>query len=133
MLTDRELLRRVIDGEKTACDAFVVRFSRFVYAILHRNLRLGPDLADDLFQSVFVHLWDDDCRRMRQWRGEGDFADYLGPIVRHLALGYLRSPRHKKEESADGLDLDGLIGPEPTPEEEARVQEQRSRLEHNLA
>ena len=121
MPTDQELVRLVIDGERAAADEFVVRFSRYVYSILHRNLGVDPDTADDLFQAVFVHLFEDDCRRMRLWRGEGDFAVYLGPIVRNLALGHLRG--RQAREDPDGLDFDSLVGSEPTPEEEAAILE----------
>lgn len=127
MLTDQELVRLVIEGERAAADELVVRFGRFVYSILQRNLGLGPDTADDLFQSVFVHLFDDDCRRMRLWRGQGDFAAYLGPIVRNLALGHLRGGPAR--EDPDGMDFDRLIGAKLTPEEETAVFEQYELLQ----
>ena len=68
MLSDRELVAHVVAGDAEAQALFVDRFSRFIWALLVRHLRVGPSASEELFQDVFVHLWADDCRRLRNWR-----------------------------------------------------------------
>jgi RNA polymerase sigma factor (sigma-70 family) len=128
--TDRELVRAVTEGDRRAAEIFVVRFTRYVHSILHRDFELSKEIAEDLYQEVFVRLWDDNYRRLRNWRGEGDFAGYLGPIVRNLALEHFRRAgrdplpdRDSPEAREDPMDL------EPTPEEQAAVDERRRAIE----
>ena len=129
-MCDRDLIRAVLDGVPEAGDEFVVRFTRFVYAILVRSFRLEPEVADDLYQEVFLRLMQDDYRRLALWRGEGDFADYLAPIVRNVALSHLRgSGRDPVGIGNDDLDFDERVGSEPGPEEQAAVVEQRRLVE----
>ena len=127
-MEDRALIARVLAGETPAADLMVSRFTRFVWAILVRQLGLPRDLAEDLFQEVFVRLWEDDYRRLRSWSGEGDFASYLAPIVRNLALDRLRVNPDRHERPLDSRDeWSGLDG-EPDAEELAWIHEQREIL-----
>jgi RNA polymerase sigma factor (sigma-70 family) len=66
-------------------------------------------MLDEVPQKVIVHLWEDGFRRLRQWRGEGDFVSYLAPIVRHIAADHLRAQPGRREVSLDG-DGDGRAG-----------------------
>jgi RNA polymerase sigma factor (sigma-70 family) len=127
-MEDRALIARVLAGNSRAADLLVNRFARFVWAILVRQLALPHDLAEDLFQEVFVRLWEDDYRRLRLWSAEGDFASYLAPIVRNLALDRLRAnpDRHERpiESQDEWSDMDG----EADAEELAWIHEQREIL-----
>jgi RNA polymerase sigma factor (sigma-70 family) len=133
--TDRELIGAVIDGDPQAGDAFVTRFTRFVRSILLREFRLRPGEADDLFQTVFERLWEEGCRRLRLWHGDGDFAPYLAPIVRNTALDYFRragrDPLRDCGRDEEAFEL--LVGSEPSPEEQAGVEERRGMVEQALA
>lgn len=131
MLSDRDLVAGVLDGDTDAADLFVIRFSRFVWAILIRHLRLSESAAEELYQQVFVHLWEDDYRRLALWSGDGDFVAYLGPIVRHLAADARRRDPGRYEKSAPppsdgGEPLEARESEEPSPEELAEIAEQRA-------
>ena len=132
--TDRELIRAVIDGSPEAGDEFVTRFTLLVHSMLSRGFRLGPDEADDLYQTVFERLWEEGFRRLRLWRGDGDFAAYLIPIVRNTALDHFRragrDPLRDRGDREAAFEL--LIASEPGPEEQARVEEQRRIVERTL-
>jgi RNA polymerase sigma-70 factor (ECF subfamily) len=131
--TDRELIHAVIDGDPGAGDAFVTRFTRFVRSILLHEFRLGAEEADDLFQTVFERLWEEGYRRLRLWHGDGDFAPYLGPIVRNTALDHFR--RAGRDPLRDCINEDTfelLVGSEPSPEEQAGVEERRRMVERAL-
>lgn len=129
MHTDQELIHRLIDGDPAAADLFVLRFSRFVWAILVRSFRLPQAQAEEIYQEVFLRLWEDDYRRLTLWSGQGSFASYLGPIVRHLALDALRAQgRRPLDGSEEGQNREPRET-EPSPEELALVQEQRRVLQ----
>ena len=130
---DRELIDQVVDSDPEAADLFVLRFSRFVWAILVRSFRLKDAEAQEIYQDVFLRLWEDDYRRLRLWSGQGDFVSYLGPIVRHLALDMLRAqgrrlPLEGREEERE----EEPRATEPSPEELVVVRERRALLERAL-
>jgi RNA polymerase sigma-70 factor (ECF subfamily) len=89
---DQLLVTSVLSGDSTAAEAFVERYGGFVYAVL-RAASLSPDEIEDLFQQVFVHLWEQDHRRLRQWqaRGAGRFSSYLAVLTARLACDYRRA------------------------------------------
>ena len=91
---DRRLIAGVLASDPSAQRRFVGRYDRFIHAILYRHLP-GAERQEreDLGQQVYVLLWDNHCRRLRQWQGAGGtpFSAYLGTIVRHLIADHLRS------------------------------------------
>jgi len=91
MASESELIARIVSGDSAAADEFVERFGGLVYTILTRDLRLPSDRADEVFQQLFVRLWEGQYRRLRQWRGRGKFTSYLAVLVRRLAYDDLRS------------------------------------------
>jgi RNA polymerase sigma-70 factor (ECF subfamily) len=129
-IPDRVLVERLLAGDSEAADLMVTRFSGLVWSILVRRFRLRDDQREELFQEVFVRLWEQDYRRIRMWSGEGDFASYLAPIVRHLALDRLRHPDGREQPLPDpeGPGEDPATG-EPDPLELARIHEQRAAVE----
>ncbi len=56
----------------------------------------------DVYQEVFLHLWDHDCERLRQWRGygSGKFSSYLITVISHLAYDYHRRGRRRQLQEA---------------------------------
>jgi RNA polymerase sigma-70 factor (ECF subfamily) len=132
---DRTLINNVINRVPGASDLFVDRFSKFVYSVLHRNLGVMPDVADDLHNLVFLRLFDDGCKRLRNWSQDGNFVNYLGTIVRNLANDHFRKLTVRRElslELPDGEDdTSWAIDPvstDPSPEEEAEAAQMRARL-----
>jgi len=130
-VSDRALIDRVLAGDPQAADQFVARFTRLVWWILLHRLRLAPESAEEVYQDVFVHLCEDDYRRLRMWTGEGDLAAYLGPIVRHRGLDFINKDQREPLTELDS-DLD-QVDERPGPEEQACLDEQRDRLEQAVA
>ncbi len=134
MVDDRQLVDRVLVGDPRAADMFVTRFTRLVWAILIRQTALAAGQVEDVYQEVFVRLWEDDYRRIRNWSQDGDFAAYLAPIVRHLALDALRKSRPDRERplpEPDEAETEPIVG-EPGPEELAHIGQRRELLEEAL-
>jgi len=89
--TDYELVRCLLSGDPGAQRQFVTRFQRTIYKVLN-SLHLSEQDKEDLFQQVFVHLWEGNCRRLRMWqgRGQGQFHFYLRKVVTHLVYDHTR-------------------------------------------
>ena len=135
-LSDRELVTLVIAHDNAAANIFVLRFSRFIWWVFIQHGGIDKTCAEDLYQELFVRLFDDDYRRLRLWSGEGAFVSYLGPIVRHLAADHLRSRREFPLGKGGRDDDEPAFDPvddEPSPEELAMVREQREQLERAVA
>jgi RNA polymerase sigma-70 factor (ECF subfamily) len=127
-VSDRALIDRVLTGDTQAADAFVTRFSRLVWWILIHQIRLSTEPAEEVYQNVFVHLWEDDYRRLRLWTGDGDFAAYLAPIVRHRAMDRIRQTESHRLPETDEPRVDP-VDEHAGPDELARVEERRRMLE----
>lgn len=134
MVDDRQLIDRVLDGSTRAADEFVTRFTRLVWAILIRQTGLARGQIEDAYQEVFLRLWEDDFRRVRNWSREGDFAAYLAPIVRHLALDAHRKDRGDREEplAEPGQTGAEAVADSPDPEELAHIAHRRELLDRAL-
>jgi len=105
--TDAALIGAVLRGEKRAGDVFVARFGRLIAAIL-RRMGLSQQDREDLYQQVFVHLWEQNGRRLSLWqaRGGGKFSSYLEVVVVRLAYDYQHRvvERSRATDSLDQFD-----------------------------
>jgi len=123
----------VVNGDPRAATYFVDRFTPLVFGVLRRERGLSHEDAEDLYQQLFLRLYEDDWRRLRLWRGDGELASYLVPIVRNLVHEHRR--KEGREPAAAGDDdtgFDRLLDDEPTAEEQASLEEQRSVLKECL-
>ncbi len=87
---DVELVREIVAGDHAAAAVFVDRFSGLVYAVLMRDVGLPQERAEDVYQSVFLRLWENNYRALRLWECKGSLAAYVATIARHLAYDHLR-------------------------------------------
>jgi RNA polymerase sigma factor (sigma-70 family) len=93
----RRLLKACLAGEAGAADRFVRRYSDLVYHTLRGLLRrrqvpfTAQDL-EDLHNAVFLHLFDDKQKRLRQYRGKNGcrVATWLRVVTVRWTLNRLR-------------------------------------------
>ena len=88
---DRRLVARILAGEAGAIEQFISEYRQFIYTILIRHLNLRREDADELFQQFLFHIWEDDYRRLRRWRGGSRLTSYLARIARNLAHDFRRN------------------------------------------
>lgn len=98
---DTRLVARMIAGEAGAVEEFIAEYRSLVYAILTRYLKLSPEDAGEVFQRFLVHIWEDDYRRLLNWRKKTRLAVYLAKIVRNLAEDYRRERRFLLQDPPD--------------------------------
>ncbi len=134
-LSDVELIHRVVAGDAEASDLFVARFTRLIWWVLVHEKRLDNESASEVYQTVFLRLWRDNYRSLRNWSGEGDFASYLTQIVRHLVVDLQRGRRPELHEPLSDPDEPGQEPqtPEVNADEIAWVEQQRGLLDDAVA
>ncbi len=112
---EQALLAGCVNGEPGRWEQFVEQYGRLVgktAATLHWKCGgRGPEI-EDLVAHVYEKLLEDDCRRLRAWRGQARFSTYLVQVARNLCIDQLKKTR--LEVSLDSL---GEVG-EPAFEQE---------------
>jgi RNA polymerase sigma-70 factor, ECF subfamily len=109
--TDDELVERCLKGDEAAWTGLVERYGVYVYAIAARAYRLDGAAADDVFQDVWVRLYDG----LSGYSGSGSFRPWLRAVVisacrEHLRRAARGGPVQTLEPEAAPLeDLDGAL------------------------
>jgi RNA polymerase sigma factor (sigma-70 family) len=108
--SDGELVAACRAGEPGAWDALVDRFARYVTAIATQAFRLPPQDAEDVFQVVFLRVYE----RLDTLRSDEAIRPWVGQLTRNCCLDVLRSSgRVVPVEEVDAVlerDADEVIG-----------------------
>lgn len=87
------LLAECIDGSDEARARFYNQFADLVRHAIRRTLGESPAgglEADDLCHEVFIRLFRDDCRRLRQLENPGVLNAWLITVTRNYVVSVLR-------------------------------------------
>lgn len=138
--SDYELLQGCIAGRRQAWNAFVERFTRYVYYLIRLTAKkhateFGPEETADLHNDLFLALMEDDCRRLRAYRGENGCSvrSWVRIITIRRCLDALR--KRRRLVSIDARDDDEgprgpiLVDDGPDPLEAMLVQADAARRE----
>lgn len=94
---EKELLEKVLSGNKQSYDVFVRKYTKLIYNSIYRTLELkgykiAPDLVEDLHQEVFLSLIDRDFGKLKTFRWERNcsLATWLGVVTRNFVLNFIR-------------------------------------------
>ncbi len=98
---DLRLVARMLEGDVRATEEFISEYQQLIYAILIRYLNLSSEDAGEVFQRFLFHIWEDDFRRLRDWRGKTTLAAYVARIARTLAHDFRRENRFESHENPD--------------------------------
>jgi RNA polymerase sigma-70 factor (ECF subfamily) len=98
---DAELLGRCRAGDQGAWAELVERYSRYVYAIVVRGFRLRDDEAEDVFQDVFLRVYE----RLGTLRDDDALRPWIAQVARRICIDRL-AERGRAAVPSDELDLD---------------------------
>lgn len=135
-LPDKELFRLCAEGNKEAWDFFVEKYSKLIYNAIQITMRMySSDFlrqdVDDIYNQFFVTLLDDNCRRLRQFRGgrTSSAAAWLSVIGMNITRNYIaRTKQHPSldDESGSGKTISNqLRSPQPAVDEQLSDAQER--------
>ncbi len=113
---DRELLSRCLAGNRMASETLVRRFSDLVYrsvqyTLMTWHVSFNRHDLEDLHNTVFLRLFEQGCRKLRQYKGKNGCA--LASWIRMIAVRTVLDHLRKKGVDAIGqqkkrIPLEGL-------------------------
>ncbi len=94
---DRQLLSRCLSGNRKASETLVRRFSDLVYrsvqhTLLVKNVPFNRHDLEDLHNTVFLRLFENKCKKLRQYRGKNgcSVASWIRMIAVRTVIDHLR-------------------------------------------
>ncbi len=113
---DRQLLSKCLAGNRDAAETLVRRFSDLVYrsvqcTLLSRNVAFNREDLEDLHNTVFLRLFEQGCKKLRQYKGINgcSLASWIRMITVRTVIDHLRKKGvyamgwHKKRVPLDEL------------------------------
>ncbi len=85
---DYRLVQKVIAGDPAARDQFVDLYSNLVRKVVSQYVAWSAEEQQDAWQVIFLSLFEDDCRRLRTYRGRARFSTWLFTCARRMCLDY---------------------------------------------
>ncbi len=135
-MTDLEFVQRCIQGDKTAWDEFVDKYSRLIYKYINCILKQNnpglatPENINDIFQEIFVILSKENFRKLQTFKAKNgcSLASWLRQVVVNYTFDCLRKHRPAlslDEENNEGGNLGDLIADNSISSREAAAIEER--------
>ena len=85
MGADAQLVERCLAGDQAAWNELVELYSRYVYAIISKGFRLQGADAEDVFQEVFLRIYD----RLSTLRNPDALRPWIAQLTRRVCLDRL--------------------------------------------
>lgn len=126
------LVQRCIDSQPGAFNELMAQCSSSVTStiknIFHRySFPAEKQDVEDLHNSVFLSLMEDDFNRLRQFRGEASFKTYINVITSRSVLDFLR--KQKKYISIESESLAStLINKGPTADQQIEISDEENKI-----
>ena len=106
--TDKDLIAGCLTGNRDALETLVKRFSNSVYRAIQyvfkvKNIPYSQLDLEDLHNSVFLHLFESHCKKLRQYKGTNGCSLYswirlitVRKVIDHLRKRGIDALNHKK-------------------------------------
>ena len=118
-LSERDLIRRVLDGDASAERALYEAHVDRVYRLCYRIANGDRDLAQDFTQEAFVRAFN----RLADFRGDAALSTWLHTIAVSVALNGMRKVKkwHERETDLDDAAPIGSFKREAEPDLKQRL------------
>ncbi len=122
--TDAELVRRTLDGDRSAARVLVCRLRSVIEqrsrSVLLRAHLLNQALLEDSMQDTLLSLFRDGCALLRRWSPEqnASLGPYVGQIATHVAMNVVAKVRRRSLQETPESDsaVERLPSPAASPE-----------------
>jgi RNA polymerase sigma factor (sigma-70 family) len=105
---DRALIASVLAGLAPATTRLLEQVEQQVRRLVRRNF--PPAHREDLIHDFLTLLWEDEWRRLRQWRAEAPLAHYLARLFANFQTDRMRAFDHQAELKESLQDLPQVWG-----------------------
>lgn len=92
-LDDRELAKKVKQGDRHSFDVLVSRHKRQLYSKIYRMTR-SHHITDELLQETFLKLYTN----IHQYKEEYNFYPWLHRIAVNLTINYLKKEKKRRKD-----------------------------------
>ena len=106
---NKDLIQKVLTGDNFATLEFIKLAEPLVWGALFKYDQLSEEEREDLFQEIFLKLFNNGKKRIKMWKGKSKFSTYLYMITMNTTLDYLKSAgynRTKNSENSDDLQIE---------------------------
>lgn len=92
-MTDQEIMTGLIArDERITQDFFFRRCQPLIFALISKFYPQGADY-DELVSELYLHLMENDARRLRQWEGRSSIYQWLKMVARNFFLDIINRER----------------------------------------
>ena len=128
-VTDEELVARSIAGDNDSFNQLILRWERPIYALAYRQIGREDD-ARDVVQEAFLRAF----RALPGFKGQAKFSSWLYRITLNLCRDWMRRERRAPfVQAPEGVDVDELVGSEPSRAESIETVVTRKDLSRHVA
>jgi len=96
---DTELVALTKEGDATAFDELVKRYSPRVYGLVY-NMTSNHEETNDLLQDVFLKAF----RSIKGFRGDSSFYTWIHTIAMNMTINFLKKRNRRRGLSLDDVD-----------------------------
>jgi len=122
-LSDKDLILNYLDGNQKAFEILLNRHRNKIYTSIYLFVK-DPDLAEDIFQDVFIKIID--TLRKGKYNHEGKFLQWAMRISYNMCVDHFRrSKRRTKVSATETFDIFDVL---ETQEENMETQIIKSQL-----
>nr|WP_243436284.1 sigma-70 family RNA polymerase sigma factor [Acanthopleuribacter pedis] len=90
--TDRELIKRCLDGDQPAWDALIHRYKRLVYHFPN-GARLNPEDCDEVFQETFVAIY----KQLEKLLEVDDLSRWIATVAQRITWRAANKRRNQND------------------------------------
>jgi RNA polymerase sigma factor (sigma-70 family) len=107
-LTDHELVDRIIINNDFDAAAYLLinrcsKIIRYLAEVKFRSLDIKPE---ELISELFIYLTENDCRRLRTWKGPDNFKAWIGVVITRYCLADIKKKENQPLEPLNSIELE---------------------------